>query len=146
MLALTTIGTSGRDLRGFVEALRGAAVDWVIDVRLRNTSQLAGYARGPDLEFLLTELIGITYLHVPMLAPTPEILDAFRATRDWPAYERRFMELMRERNMLNVAEAVTQDARRPCLLCACARPGHCHRRVIAEAMADARPGLRVEHL
>lgn len=146
MRALYTIGTSGRGLRGFVEALRGAGVDRVIDARLRNTSQLAGYARGPDLEFVLNDLLGISYRHEPSLAPTPEILDAFRAGGDWRTYERGFLELLRERNMLEVIEEARGDASRPCILCACERSDQCHRRLLAEAAADARPGLKVEHL
>lgn len=142
---LYTIGTSGKSLREFVETLRGAKIDRVIDTRLRNTSHLAGFSKREDLEFLLGELLGIGFQHEPDLAPTPEILDTFRRDGDWAAYERRFEPLLREREMTRLVVQAAAGAARPCLLCACPSADHCHRRLLAEAVARERPGLRVEH-
>lgn len=146
MEALYTVGTSGRSLREFVAALRGARVDRVIDTRLRNTSHLAGFSKREDLEFLLVDLLGIAYRHEPDLAPAPEMLDRFRAGGDWESYESCFAAALRERDMVRIVRRATAGARRPCLLCACPSPARCHRRLIAEAVAASRRRLRVEHL
>jgi uncharacterized protein (DUF488 family) len=144
--SLYTIGTSGRTLREFVSQLRQSEVDLVIDTRLRNTSHLAGFGKRADLEFLLSDLLAIPYRHECVLAPTAEILDRFRADRDWEAYEAEFEPLQRERDMTGIVLSVASSANRPCLLCACKSARRCHRRLIAEAVAAAAGDLRVEHL
>jgi uncharacterized protein (DUF488 family) len=146
MTTLHTIGYTKKSLAKFIQLLQEAGVDAVIDVRLRNTSQLAGFAKRDDLAFLLREGFGIEYEHHPELAPTPEILDAYKADGDWPAYERAFQPLLEERG----AEAIGRDLlarfRRPCLLCAEPEADHCHRRLIAEGWAADLPDVEVVHL
>ena len=117
-----------------------------MNVRLRNTSQLAGFAKRDDLAFLLREGFNIHYEHRPELAPTPDILAAYKADGDWPAYERAFLALLTERESEAVGREVLAAYRRPCLLCAEATPEHCHRRLVAEWWADRLPGLEIEHL
>jgi hypothetical protein len=115
-------------------------------VRLNNSSQLAGFARRDDLPFFLEELCGAEYLHEPMLAPTRDILDAYRKGREgWPGYERRFLKLMRERRVeealdRNLLEAPTA------LLCSEASPEHCHRRLVLEYLDREWGGIRAVHL
>lgn len=121
-------------------------MDAVIDIRLRNTSQLAGFAKRDDLDFLLREGFGIAYEHRPELAPTAEILDAYRADKDWPAYERRFRPLMRERQMEQVAGEVLARYRRPCLLCSEPTAEKCHRRLVAEYWKTHISELEIVHL
>jgi hypothetical protein len=78
-----------------------------VDVRLNNVSQLAGFAKRQDLEFFLREICGMDYRHLPILAPTQELLDSYRkAGSGWPAYEEAFRELMRERE---IEQAVSKD-------------------------------------
>jgi uncharacterized protein (DUF488 family) len=142
--SLYTVGSSGKALRQFVEPLRRAEVDLVIDVRLQNTSQLAGFAKREHLEYLLPELLGIGYRHELELAP--HMFQEVRRSKDWESFEVAFQRLMEERRMVAIVERAAGDAARPCLLCACQTERRCHRRLIAEAVAAARPGLRVEHL
>lgn len=141
-----TIGYKGKSLETFINQLRAAGVDAVIDIRLRNTSHLAGYTKRDDLAFLLQEGFGIAYEHHPELAPTPEIRDAYLAAHDWAAYEAQFLPLMTERR----AEAMGQDilARygSPCLLCAESTAEHCHRRLVAEYWAAHLPDVTIVHL
>lgn len=87
MLTIYTIGYKEKPLSKFIGELRLASIDAVIDIRLRNTSHLAGYTKRNDLAFLLTEGFGIAYEHHPELAPTPDILDAYQTNGDWSAYE-----------------------------------------------------------
>jgi uncharacterized protein (DUF488 family) len=145
-MILYTIGYKGKSLETFISQLRTAGVDAVIDIRLRNTSHLAGYTKRDDLAFLLQEGFGIAYEHHPELAPTLEIREAYLADSDWTAYEAQFLPLLRERR----AEAVGQDIlarfRSPCLLCAEPTAEHCHRRLVAEYWAANLPGVTVVHL
>ncbi|MDD3824466.1 MAG: DUF488 domain-containing protein [Anaerolineae bacterium] len=146
MPTVCTIGTTQKSLEQFIRLLQGAGVDAVVDVRLRNTSQLAGFAKRDDLAFLLTEGFGIQYEHRPDLAPTAEIMDAYKAGRDWPAYEREFLALLAQRGTEEIGHELLARYRCPCLLCAEPQPHRCHRRLVAEWWARHIPGLEVVHL
>jgi uncharacterized protein (DUF488 family) len=141
-----TMGYKGKSLQVFIDHLRAANVDAVIDIRLRNTSHLAGYTKRDDLAFLLREGFGIAYEHHPELAPTAEIREAYLADGDWAAYERQFVPLLVERQAEIVGQHILARYRAPCLLCAEAKPDHCHRRLVAEYWATNFPGLVVGHL
>ncbi len=143
---LYTIGYRRKPLALFIEQLREAGVDAVIDVRLRNTSHLAGYTKRDDLAFLLREGFAIAYEHRPELAPTPEILDAYREDEDWAAYESRFIPLLEERDAEEVGRETLARYRAPCLLCAEPTADHCHRRLVAEYWARRWSDLTIVHL
>ena len=146
MATIYTIGYKGKSLETFITQLRRAGVDAVIDVRLRNTSHLAGYTKRDTLDFLLRVGFGIAYEHHPELAPTPEILDAYRADQDWAAYTANFLPLMEERAAEEVGREVLARYSAPCLLCAEPTVEHCHRRLVAEYWARHIAGLNVVHL
>lgn len=143
-MILYTIGTTKKSLETFVTCLRDAGVDAVIDVRLRNTSQLAGFSKRDDLAFLLREGFDIAYEHRPEFAPTPDILDAYKQDGDWSAYERTFLPLLEERTAECTGEQVLVTYQYPCLLCTEPTPDHCHRRLLAEYLAEKLPGLKIE--
>jgi uncharacterized protein (DUF488 family) len=143
---LYTIGYQRKPLSAFIGQLQEAGVDTVIDVRLRNTSHLAGYTKRDDLAFLLREGFGIAYEHHPELAPTPEILDAYHQDHDWAAYESRFLPLLAERAAETVGREIVDRYRAPCLLCREPTADRCHRRLIAEYWAECLPGLTIVHL
>ena len=146
MAILYTIGYKSKSLATFISQLRDAGVEAVIDVRLRNTSHLAGYTKRDTLAFLLQEGFGIAYEHHPELAPTPEILDAYREDQDWAAYEACFAPLLAERAAEDVGREILARYRVPCLLCAEPTADHCHRRLVAEHWASHLPGLTIVHL
>jgi uncharacterized protein (DUF488 family) len=141
-----TIGYRGRSLAAFIGLLREACVDAVIDIRLRNTSHLAGYTKRDDLAFLLREGFGIAYEHHPELAPSPEILDSYRADGNWSAYEATFTTLLAERVAEEAGRDILARYKAPCLLCAEPTADNCHRRLVAEYWADHMPGLVIVHL
>lgn len=141
-----TIGFRKKSLEEFITLLREAGVDAIIDIRLRNTSQLAGFTKRDDLDFLLREGFGIAYEHRLELAPTSEILDTYRGDKNWPAYERRFGPLMVERQMERVADEIFARYERPCLLCSEVTADKCHRRLVAEYWQQHIPALKVVHL
>lgn len=144
-MKLFTIGSNGKNLRKFAEMLQAAGVTCVIDIRLQNTSQLAGYAKMDDLEFAL-ELLGIGYEHHPELAPTEDILSAYKKSKDSEAYRRAFEKLIKERDMLSIGREILSRVKSPCLLCAEDDPSKCHRRLVAENWAANLPDVELEHL
>ncbi len=146
MPTIYTIGHTKKGLERFVRLLQEAGVDAVVDIRLHNTSQLAGFAKRDDLAFLLREGFGIEYEYHPDLAPTPEILDAYRSGGDWVAYEDAFLPLLAERNAEAIGRELLSRYRHLCLLCAEPTPDHCHRRLVAEWWAERLPGVEVVHL
>lgn len=146
MATLYTIGYRQKPLSAFIDQLRSAGVDVIIDIRLRNTSHLLGYTKQDTLEFLLVEGFGIAYEHHPELAPTPEVLDAYRDDGDWLAYEAEFSPLLEERSAELVGRRIMARYRAPCLLCAEVTAEHCHRRLVAEYWAERLPGVSVVHL
>ena len=146
MPKLYTLGYEGRSLAEFIRVLQEAGVDAVIDIRLRNTSHLAGYTKKDDLAFLLQEGFHVAYEHHPELAPTADILDGYRAEKDWPAYVERFTQLLEERQTEEIGLDLLSRYQAPCLLCREASPEQCHRRLTAERWAAHIPGLTVVHL
>jgi uncharacterized protein (DUF488 family) len=146
MTDVCTIGFTQTTARGFFERLKAAQVRAVIDVRLHNTSQLAGFAKADDLAFFLGEIGGMTYRHEPLLAPSDDILKAFKRDKgDWRVYETRFLDLMAERKIeARLRPDLFEGA---CLLCSEAAPHHCHRRLVCEYLNRKWDGrLRVRHL
>lgn len=69
-MEICAIGFTKKTAADFFNALRRAGVKRVLDIRLNNSSQLAGFTKREDLPFLLKEICGAEYLHEPLLAPT----------------------------------------------------------------------------
>jgi uncharacterized protein (DUF488 family) len=141
-----TIGFTQTTAERFFGRLNDAGVRRLLDVRLNNSSQLAGFAKAQDLPFFLRELVGASYEHEPRLAPTQELLDAYKKRKgEWADYERGFLALMRERHVesaLSVGDFHTPTA----LLCSEATAENCHRRLVCEYLARHWPDVRAVHL
>jgi uncharacterized protein (DUF488 family) len=146
MTRVYTIGYQRKPLSTFINQLRDAGVDTVIDIRLRNTSHLLGYTKQDTLDFLLREGFNMAYEHHPELAPTREILDTYRNNGDWTTYEASFLPLLEERAAEQVGREILARHRAPCLLCAEPRAERCHRRLVGEYWVERMPGLFVVHL
>lgn len=144
-MKIFTIGFTKTSAEGFFKRLRQAHVNKVLDVRLNNVSQLAGFAKKDDLRYFLKALCGIEYDHRPELAPTKVMLDGYRKQRgQWADYEKQFLELMASRR---VEDAVAREALDgSCLLCSEDKPHHCHRRLVAEYLRDKWDDLEISHL
>ena len=143
---LSTIGFTKTSAERFFGRLKDAGVRRVIDVRLNNTSQLAGFAKARDVEFFLKALGGIAYSHQPLLAPSKGIFDAYKKLGgSWAEFERRFLGLMEERKIETQLDPSFFD--RGCLLCSEHTAQHCHRRLVAEYLADRwDTPVRIAHL
>jgi uncharacterized protein (DUF488 family) len=144
-LEIATIGFTQSSARDFFERLKRAGIRRLLDVRLNNVSQLAGFAKASDLPYLLQVICQISYEHDIRLAPTKELLDAYRKKEiDWVRYESEFRILMADRNIPAVLNS--DDFRmKTVLLCSEHEPEKCHRRIIAELLA-VNWGGTVEHL
>jgi len=125
--------------------LQKAGVKRIVDVRLNNISQLAGFTKMDDLRYFLKAIGNIGYVHLPILAPTQEMLDAYKKQKgDWSAYEKEFLELMANRHIEDkVSREVLNEG---CLLCSEDTPEHCHRRLVAEYLTKHWPDVQTEHL
>jgi uncharacterized protein (DUF488 family) len=143
---VSTIGFTKTTAEDFFERLLRSGVKTVIDVRLNNTSQLAGFAKAKDLQYLLRKIGNIKYLHFPILAPTGDILTAFKKEKgDWDLYQSRFLNLMAERQI--ESRLTPQMLDEACLLCSEDTPHHCHRRLVCEYLNTKWDNaLKVHHL
>jgi uncharacterized protein (DUF488 family) len=141
-----TIGFTQTTAEHFFARLAYAHVERLLDVRLNNTSQLAGFAKAQDLPYFASRLVGATYEHEPLLAPTQDILDAYKKRKgDWAAYEREFQALMESRRIDEALSPVSFQ-RRTALLCSEAGPEHCHRRLVVEFLAKRWSDVEIAHL
>lgn len=145
-MRVLTIGFTKKPAERFFALLRAAGVKRIVDVRFRNASQLAGFAKRDDLAFFLREICDMDYVHMPDLAPNQELLDDYRKGRlDWATYERRFLALMRDRRIEETTPREAID--NGCLLCSEDQPHQCHRRLVAEYLSDHwGDGVEIEHL
>lgn len=144
-MEIATIGFTQSSARDFFDRLKRAGVGRLLDVRLNNVSQLSGFAKSADLAYFLEEICGATYEHDVRLAPTQELLDAYRKKRlMWPDYESAFRELMIQRGVPRILDRASFEVK-TALLCSEATPEKCHRRIVAELMRDAW-SASVEHL
>jgi uncharacterized protein (DUF488 family) len=144
-LKLFTIGFTKKNAEKFFELLRGSGAKRLVDVRLNNVSQLAGFAKKDDLAYFVREICKMEYVHLPELAPTQDILDEYKKNKgDWAVYEQKFLELMRRREVENtVPRTLVEDG---CLLCSEDKPHHCHRRLVAEYLKQHWGEVEVSHL
>lgn len=143
---IATIGFTKSSAEHFFERLRKAGVKKLIDVRLHNTSQLAGFAKADDLAYFLKTICGIEYAHEPLMAPTDLMLKAYKKEKgDWYTYEQHFFKLMAERHIEDCFTAEMFEG--TCLLCSEDKPHHCHRRLVCEFLNEKWKGvLTVRHL
>ncbi len=140
-----TIGFTKKSAQQFFNMLRRSGAKRVVDVRLNNVSQLAGFAKRDDLKFFLQEVCGMDYVHTPELAPTQEMLDEYKKLKgDWQTYEKRFLDLMEKRRIESrIPKELVAEG---CLLCSEDKPHHCHRRLVAEYLRQHWGDLDVSHL
>jgi uncharacterized protein (DUF488 family) len=142
---VSTIGFTKTSAARFFNRLTAADVKLVIDVRLHNTSQLAGFAKADDLAFFLKNISAIGYQHMPILAPEDQMLSDYKKGGAWHAYEASFLELMSRRRIEDKIDPALLNG--ACLLCSEDTPHHCHRRLVCDYL-NSKWGnrLTVSHL
>jgi uncharacterized protein (DUF488 family) len=145
-LKLFTIGFTKKSAEAFFTRLKTAGVSRLVDVRLNNISQLAGFAKKDDLRYFTKEICHIEYVHLPELAPTADILDSFKKQKitEWQVYEQQFLDLMRQRRIEETVRREVLDG--GCLLCSEEKPEHCHRRLVAEYLKEKWRDVEIHHI
>lgn len=144
-MKLYTIGFTKTTAEHFFETLKVSGATRLVDVRLNNVSQLAGFAKRDDLRYFLRAIAGMDYLAIPKLAPTQELLDSYRKEGSgWPAYERQFLTLMRDRRIETTVKR--EDLADAVLLCSEHTADRCHRRLVAEYLREAWGDVDIKHL
>ena len=144
---LYTIGFTQKSAEQFFEAIRHRGIQMLVDVRLYNKSQLAGFANGRDLPYFLETICRCKYDHQTNYAPTKKLLNDYREERiTWAEYEVQYKFLMDEREAVKDFITCFDFYDAVCLLCSEPTPEHCHRRLFAEMIAEQLPDTEIIHL
>jgi uncharacterized protein (DUF488 family) len=145
-MEIYSIGFTQKSASEFFGTLKVHGIERLLDVRLNNTSQLAAFAKQADLAYFLREICGAVYDHEPLLAPTKDILDAFKKHKgSWEIYETAFLALMQSRSIESALDR-EKFARKTVLLCSEATAEHCHRRLVLEYLQKHWEGVEIHHL
>jgi uncharacterized protein (DUF488 family) len=145
-MEIYSIGFTQKSASQFFGTLKANGIERLLDVRLNNTSQLAAFAKQADLAYFLSEICGAVYEHEPLLAPTQDILDAYKKKKgSWDLYEEAFVALMQSRRIETVIDQ-ERFARKTVLLCSEPTAEHCHRRLVLEYLRRHWNGVEIHHL
>jgi uncharacterized protein (DUF488 family) len=139
-----TIGFTQKTAEQFFETLGKSGAKYLLDIRINNTSQLAGFTKKRDLKYLLDQLLDMEYVEVPEFAPTKELLRVYKQTKDWESYEKAYSALMAKRSPEKAIQRDWVD-QGMVLLCSEAKPDYCHRRLAAEYLSRI-DGNQIAHL
>ena len=145
-MTIYTIGFTKKSAKEFFEALRRSGARHLLDIRLHNTSQLAGFTKRDDFRYFLRQIANMEYHEMPILAPEDSFLNEYRKTGDWAKFEQSYLELIRQRQVeRHIDPALFEDG--VVLLCSEAEPNRCHRRLAAEYLTRSiLIGANIEHL
>lgn len=145
-MKIFTIGFTQKSAETFFSILKQNSINCVIDIRLHPGGQLAGFSKKEDLRFFLKELLGCEYIHDVRLSPSEELFRKYRADHDWEAYETALTDLLRGRDIPGFLDRRMFEQKNCCLLCSEATPEKCHRRLIADILAEAWGDVEIVHL
>ncbi len=144
-MKIFTIGFTKKSAEQFFHKLKQPGLSRLIDARLNNVSQLAGFTKKNDLNFFVREICKVDYIHLPELAPTQDILDAFKKNGgDWGTYEEQFISLLTARHIESRLDKNLLAG--GCLLCSESTPEYCHRRLVAEYLKKKWGDVEIQHL
>jgi len=145
MIKLYTIGFTRKPAETFFNLLRDAEVKTIVDTRINNVSQLAGFAKGSDLKFFVKEIGNMNYEHNIDFAPTKELLTKYRKKKiTWPEYEIEYLNLLDMRHIARNTDI--EKLHEHCLLCSEHTPEKCHRRLLAEYLQHVKSDIEIIHL
>jgi len=148
MIELFTIGFTRKRAEHFFTLLKENRVSMLVDIRLKPDSQLSGWAKREDLPWFMERLVGGSYVHLPLLAPTSDIMEIARGKQSGSRaeFERRYLALLDDRDVPNALDRALFEQHRCCLLCSEDLPEGCHRSFVADRIATAWPPVTVTHL
>lgn len=145
-MKVCTIGFSKKSAEEFFTILKKANIEKLIDIRLNNKSQLAGFSKGRDLEYFCEKCHNIKYEHVPLLAPTKELMKKYQQDKDWAFYEAEYLRILESRPIIETFQKACKDVDNVCLLCSELTAQNCHRRLVAEYIANHMDHIEIVHL
>jgi len=146
-MILFTIGFTQKSAETFFELIKENQIELLIDVRLNNKSQLAGFSKGTDLDYFLKEICNCKYVHCQEYAPTKEILDDYKKKKiSWKEYVEQFIPLMEKRDFPQTFIKRFAGYERICLLCSEPTPEQCHRRLLAEMVKSENDAIIIKHI
>ena len=146
-MKLYTIGFTQKSAREFFNKIKNNNIGLLIDIRLNNISQLAGFAKGKDLEYFLKEICNCEYAHDDVFAPTKELLDNYRANKvSWNEYENVFAKIMASRQIEERIKKRYKNYENVCLLCTEPTAEQCHRRLVAEYLQKHCENIEIIHI
>jgi uncharacterized protein (DUF488 family) len=145
-VTIFTIGFTKKSAMEFFEALRHSKAKHLLDIRLHNTSQLAGFTKRDDLRYFLRQIVDMEYHEVPLLAPEDSSLSNYRKTKNWAKFEQSYLDLIKRRQIEKHIDLALFKAG-IVLLCSEPKPDHCHRRLAAEYLARSiHSHINIKHL
>lgn len=145
MIRIFTMGFTKKNAEQFFTLLKNNGVKKLVDIRLNNHSQLAGFTKGEDLKYFLKEIAGIEYVHDLDFAPTKELLKKYQEKKiSWGEYEKEFNQILEAR--MNNRKPDPNDYDLSCFLCSEPMPEKCHRRLVAEYLKEKYSNMEIAHL
>ena len=132
-MTIYTMGFTQKSADRFFYLIEKNRIQMLIDIRLNNKSQLAGFTKGSDLSYFLAKICQCKYSHEILFAPTKEILDDYKkGVISWGEYDQQYRQLIEKRAVDVFFENRYLDYDRVLLLCSEPTPENCHRRLLAE--------------
>ena len=145
IITLSTIGFTKKTAKEFFNMLKDNKITKVIDIRLNNTSQIAGFAKQPNLQYFLKELANIEYQHITDFTPSKELLHDYQHNNlDWDKYIEIFNNLLKVRDVERNYKV--EDFNNCCFLCSEQLPDFCHRRLVVEFLAKNKDNVIIKHI
>lgn len=141
------MGFAQKSAKDFFELIKRNEIELLVDIRLNNKSQLAGFTKGNDLKYFLSEICGCKYQHCLEYAPTKEILDGYKNKKiTWDKYVELYNDLIMQRGDYKIFTSNFSDFQNICLLCSEPTAMQCHRRLAAEIVAEANSQIVIKHI
>jgi len=145
IMRIYTVGFTRKSAQEFFDTLKRNNIKQIVDIRLNNTSQLAGFTKKDDLQYFLRELCGVDYYHFKFLAPTKEMREQYAKSKNWGIYAREYIKLLQSRNILDKLDK-SFFGRETCFLCSEASAEHCHRRLLTQYLKEHWEDVEVVHI
>lgn len=139
-----TIGYTQKTAEQFFELIKENNIKLLIDVRLNNKSQLAGFAKRENLPYFLRELCQCKYEHCVEFAPTEELYKGKKVS--WEEYARNYVKLIEMRGIYKNFIKRYAEYENICLMCSEAVPDRCHRRLLAERLVKSNSEIILKHI
>jgi len=143
---LYTIGTNKKNAEDFFAILTNNKIEKLLDIRINNKSQLLGFSKGQDLKYFCERCHNIKYEHIPLFAPTKELLKRYQKDHDWPSYKNDFIRILTSRPIAQIFQKIAENSSNICLLCSESQSDKCHRKLVAEYISGLLKNIKISHL